>query len=139
MGSIEFIGKGKVYVNVTEILSEEISDLNLSLEHTSAQLICVGDGSTRKRLARDRVILNSLVSRNSIIADSVVYQPGLIVFPFVTIMPNVQIGKCCIIETGCIIDHDAILGDYVYLKSGTIVSRHGKVKSYTMTNYNDLI
>lgn len=47
--------------------------------------------------------------------------PGAHVFRNVHIGPGANIGNHCILNTGCIIEHDVTIGDYTHIAPGAIV------------------
>ena len=73
-----------------------------------------------------------IISKNTIINEKVKIDEGTVVLDAVTINVCSSIGKCAIINTGVIIEHDCQLGDFVHIATGAVLSGGVKVKNNSM-------
>lgn len=89
-------------------------------------IIGIGSNQIRKKIAqRFNLPWISLIHPSAQIAIGVTIEPGTVVMAGAVINAAAKIGAHCIINTGAIVEHDNVLGDYVHLSpqvalSGTV-------------------
>ena len=89
---------------------------------TNRQLIAVGNNADRKREAeRLSGPFALLVHPCAMVAQDVDIGDGTIVMAGVVVQPDTSIGRHCILNTNCSVDHDCILGDYVHIAPGAVL------------------
>jgi len=104
-------------------------------ENLEAAVVALGDNISRVELL-DLVIERGLrcppilhpaasVSRNASLGDGTVVLAGAIVGI------GAKLGRCCIANTGCTIDHDCMLGDGVHLSPGANLAGGVRVGEYS--------
>ena len=69
----------------------------------------------------------SIKSSQSIISQASSIKQGTCVIQNAVIQNNVKIGKCCIIDTGSIVDHDTVVGDFVNISPNAVICSHVKI------------
>jgi sugar O-acyltransferase (sialic acid O-acetyltransferase NeuD family) len=113
-----------------------------NIENTS---FIIGIGNYHIR----RVITNSLQHINipysilqhphAIIASSAIIKEGSVVMASVSINPLAKVGRHVICNTGCIIDHECIIGDYVHIAPGAVLTGNVEVGECTLIGANTVI
>ena len=89
-------------------------------------MICVGDSQERKKVV-DRLPAGtrffSFIHPSSIIVgDKKNIGTGTFIGPYCFISCNTKIGNHCVLNRGCHVGHDSILGDCVSMMSNSVVS-----------------
>ena len=87
--------------------------------------IAIGDNKIREKIYRNLspVIgqpINAIHS-SAIISSSVILQDGIMVAANATINPLAQIGKAVICNTGAVIEHECIVGDFVHIAPAAVL------------------
>lgn len=67
----------------------------------------------------------SLFHPSAVIAKEVKLSDGIQVFPKVVIQPGAKIGENVLLNTGCIIEHDCMVGSHSHVAPGAVVSGGG--------------
>jgi acetyltransferase EpsM len=92
-------------------------------------IIAYGNNFRKREIARDLLARNytfaNIINPNSYLSSFLEIGRGCIFNPNVTIMPNATVGDHVILHSGCVIEHDNRLGDYVNFAPG--VSTSGNV------------
>lgn len=87
--------------------------------------LCIGSNPVRKRLAERFSVLGapflSLIHARSSIAESACIGDGTSVLAGAAVNASARVGEHGIINTGCIIEHDCVLGDFVRCDPGAIL------------------
>jgi len=85
--------------------------------------IAIGDNVARKKISKMikdiKGNLITIIHPNSIISSSVKIKEGSFVGPLSVLNFNTKIGKCCIINSGSIIEHDNLIEDFVHMAPST--------------------
>lgn len=102
----------------------EIKDISLLNSNLHIIHIAVGDIMFRRECYKKLKELNfkflSIIDETSTICEKVLIEEGVYISPSVTINVECKIGKCTIINTGCILSHEVIIGNYCNLSPGVI-------------------
>ncbi len=80
-----------------------------------------------EKLAAARFVCPPVAHPTAVIEASAALTPGVQVFPLAYVGTDVQIGFGGIVNTGAIISHDCVLGDYVNVAPGAILAGAVKV------------
>lgn len=84
--------------------------------------VAIGNNAVRENvqesLEAKGLSVATLIHPSAVIADGAEMGAGTAVMAGVVINPSSRIGKGCIINTSCSIDHDNILDDYVHVSPG---------------------
>lgn len=79
----------------------------------------IGDNATRKiifnKLIKFGFKVVSLIHSSAIILSNVKIQNGTIIMPNVVVSSCSQVGKCAILNTSSIIEHDCLIGDFSHI------------------------
>ena len=128
-------GHAKVIIEIAEALSMKVgglvdnnpairnllgypvaNEIRKEYAENAEFIISIGNNAIRKRIAAEYQLNyislahpSSSVSARSEIADGSVVMAGVVV------NSEAKVGKHCILNTNCSIDHDCILGDYVHI------------------------
>lgn len=80
-------------------------------------IIAIGNNNIRKKIAQNYKKLEfiTLIHPKAIIAENVKIAKGTVVMAGVIINSCATVGEHCIINTGCIIEHDNIIKSYVHI------------------------
>lgn len=107
--------------------------------HTAIELknayfhIAIGEISDRyniyKLINNDKKLI-SLISKDAVISKNCCIDKGATINNC-TILPQVKIGKCCIIDTGAIIEHDVIISDFVNINPGAIICGNVEIGKFS--------
>ncbi len=79
-------------------------------------LLAIGNNSIRKKMANDlKVNWQSIIHPSAIIHESAVIGHGTAILSGAYIGPNAVIGNHVIINTGSIVEHDCVVGDFAHI------------------------
>jgi UDP-perosamine 4-acetyltransferase len=105
-----------------------LTEIRIRHPHCTAA-IGVGnvDISVQRREIRDQLVshgysLPAIVSPDAIVNESTTLGEGTVVFDGVVVNPGARIGQCVILNTNSTVEHDCILGDFVHIAPGAILS-----------------
>lgn len=111
---LEYFGK-----ETNEVAIEKIKD--------QGYFISIGDNNIRKKIFLQLVDKASLPPVNAIHPSSVISvfsslaQNGIMISANVVINPLVKIGTGVICNTGCIIEHECVIGDFAHIGPGALL------------------
>ncbi len=92
--------------------------------------VAVGNNATRKtiqeQLEKENIMMAKLIHPQAVIGMDVKIGDGTAIMAGVVINSSTQVGKGCIINTACSVDHDNDIENYVHLSPG--VRLGGSVK-----------
>ena len=57
----------------------------------------------------------TLIHPSAVISSNVTIEEGTVIMAGVVVNADTKIGKCCIINTSCVIEHDNVIGDFVHI------------------------
>ncbi|TCT12860.1 sugar O-acyltransferase (sialic acid O-acetyltransferase NeuD family) [Natranaerovirga pectinivora] len=84
--------------------------------------VAIGNNATRKKiqekLEEEGVSVVKLIHPSTILGTDVEIGNGTVLMAGVVINSSGRIGKGCIINTSCSLDHDNLIGDYVHISPG---------------------
>jgi len=84
--------------------------------------VAIGNNNAREsffnKIDKAKGNLVTLIHPNAVIGSFVSIDKGSVVMAGVVVNPQTTIGKGCIINTSCSIDHDNVIGDFVHVSPG---------------------
>jgi sugar O-acyltransferase (sialic acid O-acetyltransferase NeuD family) len=90
--------------------------------HPGARVVLAIGGNRARAAVAARlgahVTFVTLVHPAAVVADGVVLGAGTVVFAGAIVQPATRIGAHGILNTGCSVDHDGVLGDFVHVCPG---------------------
>lgn len=103
----------------------------------------VGDNNVRKaitlRISEHNGQMINVIHPDSSISDMVNMGFGNFVSRRVAINPLVEIGNYCILNTGCIVEHECKIGDGVHIAPGAVLAGNVEVGNLTFVGANSVI
>lgn len=160
-GVIESIMKSKQYnihgiIDVTERVGDRILDIPIignddTLESYHKQgvkfaFITLGNiGNPIKRVKiyeKLKLIgfqLPTIIDESANVSETSIVEEGVYIGKNVVINPLSTIGKCSIINTSSVVEHDCSVGNFVHISPGTILSGNVKVGHRTHIGSNATI
>lgn len=111
-------------------LGMENSDNAIMAMAQTGCFVAVGDNLIRRNIFEQLVIkriqINNAIHPKSVVdSTTVIATMGVMIAPNVTINPLANIGSGAICNTGCIIEHECIVGDFSHIGPGAVLC--GKV------------
>lgn len=84
-------------------------------------VIAIGSNAVRRKilLRYPSTRWRSLVHPHAVVDESVTLGDGSVIFAGVVVQPDARIGRHCILNTGCTVDHDCSLGNFVHVAPGS--------------------
>ena len=110
----------------------ELSGMGIKALEKFGFFISIGDNGTRKKIY-DQLALKKLLPSNAIHPSAVIDAAagialhGVMIAANVTINPLAKIGIGVICNTGCIIEHECIVGDFSHIGPGAVLCGNVKV------------
>ena len=122
----------------------ETSETGLSALQQHNFFIAVGDNLTRNRiydqLAQRKMFPVNSIHSSSVVDDSAsIAAHGVMIAASVTINPLAVIGTGTICNTGCIIEHECVVGDFAHIGPGAVLCGNVKVGNGTFIGANAVI
>ncbi len=104
-------------------------------------IISIGNDKIRKKIYESHKNLNwcRLIHPKSIVSKTAKIDIGTVVLAGAVIQTEVQIGKHCIINTNCNIDHESIVGDFCNICPGTTICGLVNIGESTFVGANSTI
>lgn len=94
------------------------SDHNVArrIKESDGLILCISNSSIRRTLAEQwsQHVL-SVMHQSLLVSSSSVISKGCLGFHGAIVQANVSIGSCVVLNTGCSVDHDCVIGDFVHI------------------------
>lgn len=94
--------------------------------------IGIGDNKTRERIFQKvsaaGYSLPALIHPSAVVSKSATVAEGSVVMPLSIINADARIGIGCIINSGAVVEHDCLLGDFVHLSPHTALAGGARIK-----------
>lgn len=85
-------------------------------------LIAVGNNATRKSIAGKTMHRYcTLKHPSAVVASNAEIKEGTVILSLAVIQPDVKIGRHCLINIACAIDHEAVIGDFAHIAPGCYI------------------
>ncbi len=111
-------------------VTNDYSTLDLLREEV---IISIGNNAIRKKVAESlNANFTNAFASTAFISENVFVGVGTVVFNHVSVMSKVKIGKHCILNNNCSVDHECDLSDYVHIAPGVTLCGNVKVGKLSM-------
>ena len=122
----------------------ETSDAALEAIRKHGYFIAVGDNLLRKKIydnlqQRNLLPLNAIHPSSVIDASATIAIAGVMIAANVVINPLADVGTGVICNTGCIIEHECIVGDFAHIGPGAVLCGNVKIGDGTFVGANAVI
>jgi sugar O-acyltransferase (sialic acid O-acetyltransferase NeuD family) len=123
---------------------KENSETGLNAIKTHGYFIAVGDNELRKKI-QDTLQKNNLQPTNAIHSSAVIDASanialhGVMIAANVIINPLAKIGTGVICNTGCIIEHECVVGEFAHIGPGAVLCGNVKIGEATFVGANAVI
>jgi sugar O-acyltransferase (sialic acid O-acetyltransferase NeuD family) len=116
----------------------KISEINNTTDYF---IIGIGNDKIRKKIAEEYHQLKwaTLIHPKTIIAKTAIIKEGSVVCAGAIIQTEVEVGKHCIINTNCSIDHESIIGNYCSICPSSTICGQVKVGESSFIGANSTI
>lgn len=96
--------------------------------------IAVGDNKARKAEARRNEDLRFpvLISKDARVSKDAIIGSGTVIMAGVIVQPGCRIGEHVILNTGCTVDHDCVIGDFAHIAPGAHLCGHVEIGEGTL-------
>ncbi len=95
----------------------------------------IGNNQIREKLYKKvREIgfaIPTLIHQSSIFSSSARIEEGTVVMPNVVVNAKVYIGKCAILNSSCVVEHESIIGDFVHISPKVAIAGDVKIGNFT--------
>ena len=106
-------------INGYPVIYEQENSMDVVLKNFDELIVAIGNNNARLKISLDYaakgIKLATIIHETAVISESAVIGEGTVILANAVINPFANIGKCCIINTGAIIEHDCILKDGVHI------------------------
>ncbi len=100
-----------------------VSDIPLWAERGCRFLLAIGNNEVRRRLAEQyRVAYATAVHPTACLGLEVQLGEGTVVMAGVIVNPGACVGRHCILNTACVVEHDNAIGDYAHICPGVALA-----------------
>ncbi len=110
------------------VLGNETLLPRLRVQGLAQAVVAIGHNATRlaaaERLRRLGFGFPVLVHPSAVLAGSASLGEGTVVLPRVVLGAQARVGAFCILNSGCIVEHDALLEDGVHVGPGAVLPGH---------------
>lgn len=151
-----FKAAGKKIIGYCDVSEKEYNPFNLTYYGTEASekglkalrqddfFIAVGNNLTRNKiydqLAQQKMFpANAIHSFSVVDPSAIIATHGVMVAANVTINPLAKIGIGVICNTGCIIEHECVIGDFAHIGPGAVLCGNVKIGNQTFVGANAVI
>jgi len=106
--------------------------------------IAIGDNAIRSKIydqliKKDLLPVNAVHSSSVVDPSAVISEHGVMIAANATINPLAKIGVGAICNTGCIIEHECMVGDFAHIGPGAVLCGNVKIGSQTFVGANAVI
>ena len=91
-----------------------------TLRGSLGTIVAIGNNRDRKRVVEEnpKERYGVAISNYAFLAQDAVVGDGTVVMAGAIVQPGCRIGRHVILNTGCSIDHDCVIGDFVHIAPG---------------------
>lgn len=96
-------------------------------------IIAIGNNLIRRKLAKKYSKLNyyTAIHPTAVIGNMIIIEEGTVVMANVVINPCCKIGKHCILNTSCVIEHDNTIDNYVHISPNATLCGNVFINKYS--------
>jgi len=106
-------------INGYPVIFEQQTSAEYIKNNFDELIVAIGNNNARVKISLDYaakgIKLATIIHETAVVSESAVIGEGTVILANAVINPFANIGKCCIINTGAIIEHDCILKDGVHI------------------------
>lgn len=104
-------------------------------------IIGIGNDNTREKIYNQYPNLPwaILIHPKSIVSKNAIINKGTVIFAGAVVQTDVNIGKHCIVNTNCNIDHESVIGNFTSICPGTTVCGNVHIGKLTFVGANSTI
>jgi sugar O-acyltransferase (sialic acid O-acetyltransferase NeuD family) len=122
----------------------ENSETGLDAIKANGYFIAVGDNKLRKKIyeslqQKQLTPANAIHPSAVIDASASIAEQGVMIAANATINPLASIGTGAICNTGCIIEHECVVGEFAHIGPGAVLCGNVKIGSCTFVGANAVI
>ena len=122
----------------------ETSDEAIKKLQTTDFFIAVGDNQVRHKiyhqLSKQNMLPANAIHPSAVIdASAGIADHGVMIAAQVSINPLASIGKGAICNTGCIIEHECVVGEFAHIGPGAVLCGNVKIGEGTFVGANSVI
>ncbi|WP_022668250.1 acetyltransferase [Desulfospira joergensenii] len=122
---------------------EDLSNLRKQIDYALITVGQVGSGSKRQklfdRLKKMNFVLPVIISPSAHVSRHAVIGEGTIVMHQVIVNAGASIGKNCILNTKCLIEHDTMVGHHTHISTAAVINGGGEIGSCCFVGSNATI
>ncbi len=117
-------------------------DLILFLKKANYFVTCIGNdhGKARylisKELEKKKIEPLKIISKNAYISDQKLLGKGVQIFPHAVVHHNAKVGDYSILNTGSILEHDCQIGNGVHIMPGAVIGGNTFIGDYVTIGLN---
>ena len=101
---------------------EQRGEYDPSFEPDAEAIVAIGDNATRKRAVQKTMHrMTRAIHSSVILSNSATVAPGSMLLQGVVVQARTRIGSHVILNTGCLVDHDCCIEDYVHIAPGAVL------------------
>jgi sugar O-acyltransferase (sialic acid O-acetyltransferase NeuD family) len=118
-----------------------IGNYNHTLHSEIPIIIAIGDNDARKRLAEMEIrhSFATAIDASAICSTFSKVDEGSMILHGVIIQAGTKIGKHVILNTGCQVDHDCIIGNYAHVAPGSVLCGGVEVGEQTLIGARSVV
>ncbi|MGX9984906.1 acetyltransferase [Soonwooa purpurea] len=125
-----------------EYLGDE-SNIDFNWEKVDSFVLGIGDNKIRRKVAalilsKNKAILN-IIHPSAIISNTAKFRHGIFISAKVTVNALASIDNFCILNTGCIIEHECKVGEAVHIAPGAILAGNVSVGENTFVGAGSVV
>lgn len=120
-GFIDTVANRGVEINGFPVLGDNTLLNDVECLEAHAFIVAIGDQQARRELScrlLERGSLATVVHPSAMVSSCAAVGVGTIIVAGAIVNPNAKIGRFCILNTGCTVDHDNTLADGVQICPG---------------------
>ncbi len=106
-------------------------------------ILGIGDNTIREKIAKIILLKNkkiqNVIHPSASISKNVIIGNGNFISKNVAINPLATIGDFCILNTGCIVEHECVISDAVHIAPGAVLSGNVSVGKRTFIGANSVV
>lgn len=143
IGYVELEEKKYNPYNLKYLGSEDEIDWPQFIQQKIRIALGVGDNIVREnlyeKLKNKNSFIQSLQHPKAVISSLSFIDQGTVVMASAIINPFVKIGKAVICNTGCIIEHECVIEDFVHIAPGAVLAGNVKIGKMSFIGANSFI
>lgn len=120
----------------------KLEDYQTFFPEYACAVVSIGDPEIRacwtKKLHDAGFTIPTIISPRAYVSESAQLGRGAVVGPMAVINPHAYVGTGTFVMACAVVDHNATLADYCNIQCGSVVRPCARLKSFTMTQPNEV-